>query len=345
MSNLNFKFAASDAELTAQRNAARARASSSGAGSVNTQQAISPRPTQAPTQPVPNQPNPTASAARPQTANVGTVRTQPSFDINNPGAYGKLLGQGFSTAGMYDVESPQAKSFMQSSGFNNAQYAALRSAAQRARSGIMERARSGNFSAINPANILTPEEQAALTPQVNVNVPGLGEVDANQPIQLPIPGFGGLRDLFGAPKTVDTGITPVGASSYFGAGVDQDAIKNQITEAAQGEVMNRDNPFVRNLLAQASVPYMEGKFKDWFGDETALGRGAQSIGNLIMGLLSKIPGYETIVNKGVDWFNPELLSSMGIKTSSAKLPPYFHYAVIGKFAGNDILQKVTKELN
>lgn len=335
MSNLNFKFAASDAEILAQLNAARARASSSGAGSVNTQQAISPRPTQAPTQPVPNQPNPTASAARTQTANVGTVRTQPSFDINNPGAYGKLLGQGFSTAGMYDVESPQAKSFMQSSGFNNAQYAALRSAAQRARSGIMQGARSGDFSAINPANILTPEEQSTLTPQTTVNVPMVGEVDPNKPFKFSVPFYG----------EVNTGIVPSNVAKSLGYGPDQDAIKAQIAEAAKGEIMTRDNPYVRNLLAQASVPYMENKFKQWFGDETAIGRGAQSIGNLIMGLLSKIPGYETIVNKGVDWFNPELLSSMGIKTSSAKLPPYFHYAVIGKFAGNDILQKVTKELN
>ena len=328
MSNLNAKFAATTAELQAQMAAARSRNS-----------AAAPQATQQLT-PTAQQP-----VRQPQSANIGTAATRPAFDINNPGAYGKLLGQGFSTAGMYDVEAPEAKAFMQSSGFNNAQYGALRSAAQRARSNVLAGARSGNFSAINPANILTPEEQATLTPQVNVNVPGLGEVDANQPIQLPIPGFGGFRDFLGVPKTVNTGITPAGVSSYFGSGVDQDAIKNQITEAAQGEVMNRDNPFVRNLLAQASVPYMEGRFKDWFGDETALGRGAQSIGNLIMGLLSKIPGYETIVNKGIDWFNPELLTNMGIKTSAAKLPPYFHYALVGKFAGNDILQKVTKELS
>jgi hypothetical protein len=234
-----------------------------------------------------------------------------AFNPQNPAAYGTTMGQGFNTAAMYDVNSPQAAQYMQQTGATPQQYGALRAAAQRMREQVLQAARQGQMPSFGTVNQAAAQQEAS--------------------------GAAGQAATSGIPSAADT----------FNAALDRQKqqITGTIADAAKTQIMTRDNPYIRQLLAEASVPYMENKFKNWFGDETALGRGAQSIGNLIVGLLSKIPGYEWAVNKGVDMFNPELLSSLGIKTSSHRLPAYGHYVVVGRVAGNDILSRVTRELS
>lgn len=328
----------------------------------------------------------TAANARIKAANI-------TFNPQNPSAYGTALGRGFNTAAMYDVNAPQAKQYMASTGASLAQYNALRSAAQRARQQTLQNARQGqtpgsnDFKPINASNILTPEEmklfdptsqlttgdramaaipavvntanaglQAARTGYQQGLVPGVPAQSAAGTVNRLAGGMKGVWDFVTGPSTPQQPVNTSGqaaqqpaptASGVFQQGLDtaRQRALDDIRNAATNEIMTRDNPYIRQLLAEASVPYMENKFKTWFGDDTALGRGAQSIGNLLVGLLSKVPGYEWAVNKGVDMFNPELLSSLGIKTSSHRLPAYGHYVIVGKVAGNDILSRVTRELS
>ena len=208
-------------------------------------------------------------------------------------------------------------------------------------------------AAINTANAGL---QAAQTGYQQGLIKGVPAQSAAGTMNRVAGGIKGIWDFVTGPSTPQQPASAPGQAAQqtapTAAGMfqqDLDKAKQQITgtitDAAKNEIMTRDNPYIRQLLAEASVPYMENKFKSWFGDETALGRGAQSIGNLIIGLLSKVPGYEWAVNKGVDMFNPELLSSLGIKTSSHRLPAYGHYVIVGKVAGNDILSRVTRELS
>ena len=85
--------------------------------------------------------------------------------------------------------------------------------------------------------------------------------------------------------------------------------------------LDRNSPFVRRMMANAGTTYMGNKIDDWTSGMGGFGRGLRGAGHFMLGLLSRMPGYEYLVNKGVDWFGPDMSRYFPATKKSAYLGP------------------------
>ena len=94
-------------------------------------------------------------------------------------------------------------------------------------------------------------------------------------------------------------------------------------QAQQGFIssLDRNSPFVRRMMANAGTTYMGNKIDDWTSGMGGFGRGLRGAGHFMLGLLSRMPGYEYLVNKGVDWFGPDMSRYFPATKKSAYLGP------------------------
>jgi hypothetical protein len=63
-----------------------------------------------------------------------------------------------------------------------------------------------------------------------------------------------------------------------------------------GRGINTNSPLARRLIAAGATGYLKNKINEWAPRTSAMGRGFNSIGNFLLGLVSMMPGYESITN-------------------------------------------------
>jgi len=76
------------------------------------------------------------------------------------------------------------------------------------------------------------------------------------------------------------------------------------------------------MMSEAGTTFMSNKIDDWskrIGG--SWGHQLGGLGQFLLGLFSKMPGYQTIVNKGIDWFGPKNLSQYFPATPGAQPAP------------------------
>jgi hypothetical protein len=86
--------------------------------------------------------------------------------------------------------------------------------------------------------------------------------------------------------------------------------------------LNRQSPLAQKALSRAGTTFMSNKLDDWskrIGG--SWGHQLGGLGQFLLGLFSKMPGYQTIVNKGIDWFGPKNLSQYFPATPGAQPAP------------------------
>lgn len=83
-------------------------------------------------------------------------------------------------------------------------------------------------------------------------------------------------------------------------------IQGDITKGLMGS-LNRQSPLMQQALARAGTGMMSRKIDNWSKSIGGhLGHMLGGGGQFLLGLLSKIPGYQTLLNKGLEWFGPDI---------------------------------------
>lgn len=149
------------------------------------------------------------------------------------------------------------------------------------------------------------------------------------------------------PNTFGQSVKNVGISAldlagrYAGLGPQIDATRAALEAQTKSRIqaglmgsLDRNSPFARNMLARMGTTHIGNKIDDWTSGMGTFGRGLRGAGHFLTGVLSKAPGYETIMNKGIDWFGPDL-SKVFPKTASVS--PYAHYSRIRTSCGTEVL--------
>lgn len=101
--------------------------------------------------------------------------------------------------------------------------------------------------------------------------------------------------------------------------------------------LDRNSPFVQRMMSQAGTTYLGNKINDWTSGMGSFGRGLRGLGQFMLGVGSRMPGYETLMNKGVDWFGPQNMNNMFPATKTSSASPYSHYRVIVSDCGTEVL--------
>lgn len=115
------------------------------------------------------------------------------------------------------------------------------------------------------------------------------------------------RLLAGASQYVPSWALPAWASPTA-----IDAAKARVRQGVQQGVMgslDRNSPFVQRMMANAGTTYLSNKIDDWSRSlGGSWGHQLGGLGQFLLGLGSRIPGYETLMNKGIDFFGPQNLN-------------------------------------
>jgi len=64
---------------------------------------------------------------------------------------------------------------------------------------------------------------------------------------------------------------------------------------------DRNNPFVQKLMANAATGYLRNRINEYLPTSSPWSHGLNSISQLLLGLASKMPGYDYLANKFIDW--------------------------------------------
>ncbi len=119
------------------------------------------------------------------------------------------------------------------------------------------------------------------------------------------------------------------------------AMGSQIQQGALGQ-LDRNSPLVRQLMSNAATTHAANKIDDWTSGMGSFGRGLRGLGHFLLGMGTRLPGYETLTNKLIDWFGPDT-SKYFAKRSSIALPaPYSHYTSVRTPCGIEVLTPWTR---
>ena len=113
-------------------------------------------------------------------------------------------------------------------------------------------------------------------------------------------------------------------------------IESQIMQGAQRQ-LDRNSPLVRQFMSNAATTYAGNKINDWTSGMGSFGRGLRGLGHFMLGMGSRLPGYETFSNKLVDWFGPDMSKYFGKRSSMALPAPYSHYSSVRISCGTEVL--------
>ena len=117
---------------------------------------------------------------------------------------------------------------------------------------------------------------------------------------------------------------------------------------AMGANIDLNSPLMRNLKARGATTYMSNKIDSMTAGMGSFGSGLRGFLNFLLGMGSKIPGYETLANKVMDWtgqtgkMQNALTPSAAVpqKVAFALLPLnrlYEHYHVVHKQGNTEVL--------
>jgi len=98
----------------------------------------------------------------------------------------------------------------------------------------------------------------------------------------------------------------------------------QIQRGAMGQ-LDRNSPLTRQWVSNAATTYAGNKIDDWTSGMGSFGRGLRGLGHFMLGMGTRLPGYETFSNKLVDWFGPDTSRYFAKRSSMALPAPYSHY--------------------
>lgn len=147
------------------------------------------------------------------------------------------------------------------------------------------------------------------------------------------------RNLFGTNAAGQW--NPLGLRDAWNAGTGafQAGVQAPATQLPQNVMrgLDRNSPFVRAFLANVATTHMGNKIDDWTSGRGSFGRQLRGMGHFLLGAGSKLPGYEYIANKAIDWLHPEVGAMFGKKSASIRPTPYSHYRVIRTKCGSEIL--------
>lgn len=140
-------------------------------------------------------------------------------------------------------------------------------------------------------------------------------------------------DLFGLRNAATFG-GAVGTANAIGTG-------SQIQQGAMGQ-LDRNSPLMRQLMSNAATTYAANKIDDWTSGMGSFGRGLRGLGHFLLGMGSRLPGYETFSNKLVDWFGPDMSKYFAKRSSMALPAPYSHYTSVRTPCGIEVLTPWTR---
>lgn len=119
-------------------------------------------------------------------------------------------------------------------------------------------------------------------------------------------------------------IPALGAQESARALMNPDQYKAMARSQAIGGLtgsLNWDSPLVARARTNLGTQFLHNKVDDWTRNWTGgFGSGIRGFGHALIGLLSKIPGYQYLLNKGIDWFGPQNLRSYFPATPGQTLP-------------------------
>jgi hypothetical protein len=129
------------------------------------------------------------------------------------------------------------------------------------------------------------------------------------------------------------------SGAQLGTVVGQSAANQQFSQMPQAIMgsLDRNSPLVRSLMANAATTHMSNKIDDWTSGMGSFGRQLRGLGQFLLGMGSRMPGYEFIANKAIDWFGPDMSGVFGKQSSLALAAPYSHYKVIKTQCGSEVL--------
>ena len=136
-----------------------------------------------------------------------------------------------------------------------------------------------------------------------------------------------------AGKNIVTAVRGGGAGSNLGA---------------MGKNIDFNSPLMRNLKARGATSYMSNKIDSMTSGMGSFGSGLRGFLNFLLGMGSKIPGYETLANKVMDWTGQTAKMQNALtpnaavpqKAAFALLPSnrlYAHYRVVHKQGNTEVL--------
>lgn len=177
-----------------------------------------------------------------------------------------------------------------------------------------------------------------------VRTMGAGQMPDLQPLMQGVGAQQFLPNTWGqSAKNVGMGLLAQGAN-LAGYGPQVNAMMAARQAQAQSGVqqglmgsLDRNSPFARRMLAQMGTTYLGNKIDDWTSGLGTFGRGLRGAGHFLTGLLSRIPGYETMMNKGIDWFGPDLSKVFPQQQKQSSVSPYSHYTSIRTRCGTEVL--------
>jgi hypothetical protein len=261
------------------------------------------------------------------------------MDFQDPKSWGSRWSQDIQAYGHLRPGSPEYNAAMKERGYSSEYMQGLTSLGQRA---------------------LTQAQNPEFVRSLNSGqAPNFGQLTAGiDPVQA----MGGYANSAKAlmpyvGKNLMAGITHLNANpfNYFGVGSaagssiasgvnDVMRLPSQIQQGALGQ-LDRNSPLVRQFISNAATTHAQNKINDWTSGMGYFGRGLRGLGNFLLGMGTRLPGYETLTNTLVDWFKPELMSKYFPATKKAyvALPvPYSHYARTVTLDGIEVLTPWTR---
>jgi len=137
------------------------------------------------------------------------------------------------------------------------------------------------------------------------------------------------------------GLRNAAASSAATGLTDTTGIAPQIQQGVMGQ-LDRNSPLMRQFMSNAATTYAANKIDDWTSGMGSFGRGLRGLGHFLLGMGSRIPGYETFSNKLVDWFGPDTSKYFAKRSSMALPAPYSHYTSVRTPCGIEVLTPWTR---
>lgn len=260
----------------------------------------------------------------------------PDMNFQDPQSWGSRWAQDVQAYGHLRPDSAEYNAAMRAQGYSPEYMQGLTSLGQRALAqaqdpGAVRALTSGqspNFGQLTAG--ITPVQ--ALGGYVNVaraatpSVLGGLAVGSTQLNANPMEGFGISRAM------------------DFGKAVAGGTAANMVPQIQQGAMgqLDRNSPLVRQFMSNAATTYAANKIDDWTSGMGSFGRGLRGLGHFMLGMGSRLPGYETFSNKLVDWFGPDTSKYFAKRSSMALLAPYSHYTPVRTPCGIEVLTPWTR---
>jgi len=250
-----------------------------------------------------------------------------AYKAESPEQYGQLVSRDIQTYGHLAPGSDEYNMTMQEKGFTPEYMQGISSAGQRV------------LRAANDPEFVRGMQQGT------ANISDLyKDFQGSSGIAKALGGWSNVA-AYGLRNPIDS------AQALYGAGRDWLTNSDQSSKQFGDKLMSSidmNSPLARAAKSRGATTYLNSKIQDIFSGLGGFGKGVGGGLSFLLGLLSKIPGYDTLANKLDDWsggFKPggqRALphSPFAVKAGSVRFiqgKPYSHYAVTSTQCGSEVL--------